>query len=141
MRYTILIILCFLSVPAMADPVKTFSNLCFANLGNPTAIIRAGKRAGFRMTSLGSPSSSMGMRNRTDESLQVNVFTQHAFECAVTTSDVDNPSALAKEFFDRLGLRGRKRGKIWTAAGRVSGKKYVFVLDTNSGEALVVYSD
>ncbi|MEO8530829.1 MAG: hypothetical protein ABI459_06380 [Deltaproteobacteria bacterium] len=121
---------------AQADPIATFKQLCMQNLGNSSGAIKAGKKVGFTMITMG-PGASMGFRNSTDESLQVNVATRHKFECTVTTSDMANPNAVADRFFAELGLTGRK-GK---AAGKIGGKTYTFMHDTKGGEAFVVYSD
>ena len=119
-----------------ADPIATFRTLCVNNVGNPAAIEQAGSNAGFGMTPLGND-SYMGSRNSTDEALQINAFTQHAFECAVTTSDVADPSTLRDSFFQTLGL-SHKNGQ---ARGTVDGRTYTFLHDTNGGEAFVVFAN
>ncbi len=121
---------------AQADAIQTFRQLCLANAGNPAAIITAGKKAGFDMTPL-AKNSAMGMRTKTDESLQVNVFTKHKFECAVTTSDIQNPEKVSSEFFGALGLKPR-RGQ---AKASVGGKRYTFMHDTKGGEAFVMFAN
>lgn len=128
------IALACLSTGVQADSIKTFRQLCLANAGNPSAIMAAGKKAGFDMTKIGE-SSAMGLRKKTDESLQINVFTNHAFECAVTTSDMANPDQVGAAFFKSLGLKP-KRGQ---AKGSVGGQSYTFKHDSEGGEAFVMY--
>ena len=130
------LVLVLLGGAAQADPITTFRQICMANLGQPAAAIKAGKSDGFNMTSLAA-NSSMGFKGSSDESVQINVATRHAFECAVTTSDMANPSAVTRQFFEALGLTG-KGGK---AKGKVGGKTYTFLHDTKGGEAFVVYAD
>lgn len=121
---------------AAADPIETFRALCMANLGNPAGIEQAGKSAGFNMMEL-APNSFMGSRDSTDESLQINAFSSHAFECAVTTSDVADANAFRDAFFAAIGVP-HSNG---TAKGSVGGQSYTFMHDTNGGEALVVYAN
>lgn len=121
---------------ATADPVSTFRTLCMANLGNPAAIEQAGKSAGFQMLELGT-NSFMGTRDSTDETLQINAFSSHKFECAVTTSDVTDPNAFRDTFFAAIGI-AHTNG---TPTGSVAGQTYTFTHDTNGGEALVVFAN
>ena len=126
----------FLGHAAAADPIKTFQTACMANAGDVAAIEATIKRAGFKVQEL-APGSFIGARKSSDETVQVNVFTKHKFECAVTTSDMKNPKDVSKTFFETLGLKPR-RGK---ATGRIGGKKYTFLHDTNGGEAFVMYAN
>lgn len=71
---------------------------------------------------------------RTDESVQVNVFTKAAFECAVTTSDVADPEALRAQFFAALGISSPKS----QVKAKIKGRSYSIKFDTNGGEALVI---
>lgn len=121
---------------AIAGPIDTFRSLCMSHLGDPAAIAQAGKAAGFTLTEIGA-GSFMGSRDSTDESLQINAFTSHKFECAVTTSDVADPNALRDQFFQSIGIP-HNSGE---ARGAVAGRTYTFKHDTNGGEALVVFAD
>lgn len=123
------------STMAIAGPVETFQSLCMGNIGNPAKIEAAAKKAGFKMTSL-APNSAMGMRRATDESIQINAFTKHKFECAVTTSK-GNSATLRESFFQSIGAK-HKRG---VATGKINNVKYTFLHDPKGGEAFVVFSD
>lgn len=124
------------SLPAHADPIETFRALCLPQIGNPAAIKRAARRAGFEMQDMGR-NSFFGFRKSTNESLQINVATRHQFECAVTSPDMPNPNAVRARFFDSLGLKPRGQ----TARGTLNNTTYTFLHDTNQGEAFVVYAD
>lgn len=128
--------LAVLATSAAADPIATFRATCMGALGNPAAIAQAGTAAGFQMTEIGA-GSFMGSRASTDESLQINAFTSHKFECAVTTSDVADPNAFRDQFFQAIGI-AHNGGE---ARGAVAGQTYTFKHDTNGGEALVVFAD
>ncbi len=121
---------------AHADVIDTFRGTCLTGIGNADGIRTLGAKMGFDMTKL-SAGSYMGNKSSTDESLQINAFTSHKFECAVTTSDVADPKALEARFFQAIGLKpsGSK------ASGRVNGTTYTFAYNTHGGEALVVYAD
>lgn len=125
-----------LAASASADAIDTFRQICVANAGNVAAIVDAGNRAGFSLSPF-SGNSHMGVRTSTDESLQINVATSHSFECAVTTSDMQNPQAVNQRFFKSLGLTPRGG----TARGVLNGKTYTFLHDTKGGEAFVIYAD
>ncbi len=79
----------------------------------------------------------MGVRKKTDETLQINVATNHKFECAVTTSDMANPEQVRASFFKSLGLKPKGA----TAKGTIGGTTYTFLHDTRGGEAFVMYSN
>lgn len=125
-----------LATSAAADPIDTFRTLCMNHLGDPAAIEQAGTAAGFQMLEL-QPDSYMGSRDSTDETLQINAFSSHKFECAVTTSDVADPDAFRETFFAAIGIPHRNG----TATGSVAGQSYTFSHDTNGGEALVVFAN
>ncbi len=124
---------CLLAAPAFADPVETFRGLCMAQLDNVPALRAAAQKQGFKITDLGA-NSFMGARKRTDESIQVNVFTKARFECAVTTSDVADPEALRARFFSALGVQTRKS----RVKAQIQGRSYVISFDTQGGEAMVI---
>lgn len=127
--------------PAMASttvagPIATFQTLCMPNLSAPSAIKAAGTAAGFEMMELATD-SYLGTRDSTDETLQINAFTRHKFECAVTTSDVADANAFRDSFFAAIGI-SHANG---TGTGTVAGQSYTFSHDTNGGEALVVFAN
>lgn len=122
-----------LAAPGVAGPVETFQGLCMAHLDDVAGLRRAAQAQGFDLTELG-PESFMGMRARTDESVQVNVFTKAAFECAVTTSDVADPEALRAQFFAALGISSPKS----QVKAKIKGRSYSIKFDTKGGEALVI---
>jgi hypothetical protein len=128
--------MCLLGTAANADTIGTFKKTCLAHLGNPSAIIKAGSRNGFKKSLDLGGLGWIGSNKKTDLTLQVNAFTKHKFECAVTSPDVNDPKALGAAFFSELGLKP-KRG---AATGKVNGVTYVFMHDTKGGEALVVYA-
>ena len=123
-----------MATSAMADPVATFRGLCMAHLDNVPALRAAAAKQGFAPTDLG-PNAFMGLRQKTDESIQVNAFTRAAFECAVTTSDVANPETLRRQFFGALGIDTPKS----EVAVKIGGRAYRVRFDTNGGEALVIF--
>ena len=116
--------------------VQSFISLCHQNLDAPEAIARTATSQGFNiLPGLGALGETIGLRKATDESVQINVATKHAFECAVTTSDVSNPAALRDEFFSAVGLpTGRSQ-----VEATINGNNYFYRFDSNGGEALVVY--
>lgn len=122
---------------AHSGVVETFHSLCFAHLSDPAAIVSAAKKAGFTMTPI-SNASFIGTRKKTDESVQINAFTKHKFECAVTTSDVADPKALYAKFTASVGIAKPRHNPSWV---KINGKKYFFLFDTSGGEALIVYAD
>jgi hypothetical protein len=107
-----------------------------SNLRNPAAIAQAGKAAGLDPMEIGA-GSIMGLRDSTDESLQINAFTSNNIECAVTTSDVADPTTFRDHFFQSIGIP-HSGGE---ARGTVAGQSYTFKHDTNGGEALVVFAN
>ncbi len=135
-RFLCVIAAVALPLAATAGPVETFRSICFAHLSDPAAIEKAAKKAGFDMTPLGQ-GSAMGARAKTDETVQINAFTSHKFECAVTTSDVADPAALGAKFFTALGLNAKGS----KARAKANGQTYTFMHDTKGGEAFVVFAD
>jgi hypothetical protein len=127
------------ALPAVvqAGPVETFHALCVKHLSDPAAIVAAAKKAGFKMTSVGA-NNFIGDRKKTDESVQINAFTQHKFECAVTTSDVADPKALYAQFMASVGIAKPRHNP---SSAKINGKKYSFLYDTTGGEALIVYAE
>lgn len=122
-----------LAAPVFAGPVETFQGLCMAHLEDVAGLRRAAQAQGFDLTDL-SPTSFMGMRDSSDESIQVNAFTRAAFECAVTTSDVADPEALRAQFFTALGISTKKS----QVKAKIQGRSYAIKFDTKGGEALVI---
>lgn len=133
------IILAMVALPVAgqaADSTQTFRQLCMAHAGDTAAIRKAAVKAGFKVMDLG-PNVFMGMRDKTDESVQVNMATRHRFECAVTTSSKGNAKANEAAFFGSLGLTPTRR----QAKGRIGGTPYTFLYDPKDGEAFVIYAD
>jgi hypothetical protein len=121
---------------AQADAIDSFFRHCVNNAPDVSAIANSAANAGFQITEIGA-NARLGLRRSSDETIQVNVATQHRFECAVTTSDMPNPAQVTETFFTRLGLSPR-RGR---AQGTIGGQSYTFMHDTNGGEAFVMYID
>ncbi|SOB94306.1 hypothetical protein [Rhodobacter maris] len=122
--------------------VETFGALCAAHLDDPAAIANAARARGFGPSALSGsgllgPTAYIAENPALDQSVQVNVTTPHGFECAVTGADVAAPELLRQAFFAAQGLTGAGT----TAQKVVNGKRYIFVFNTNGGEALVVYRD
>ena len=134
MKFPLATLACVLITPALADPVATFRGLCMAHLDDVPALRAAATKQGFAPTDLG-PNAFMGLRQKTDEGIQVNAFTRAAFECAVTTSDVANPETLRRQFFDALGIDTPKS----EVAVQIGGRAYRVRFDTKGGEALVIF--
>lgn len=122
-----------LAVPVFAGPVETFQGLCMAHLEDVAGLRRAAQAQGFDLHEVG-PENFFGMRTRTDEGIQVNVFTRATFQCVVTTSDVADPEALRQQFFTALGISTKK----WQVKAAIGGKKYQIKFDTRGGETLVI---
>jgi hypothetical protein len=123
-----------LATSALADPVATFRGLCMAHLDDVPALRSAAAKQGFGPTDLG-PNAFIGMRKKTDESIQVNAFTRAAFECAVTTSDVADPETPRRKFFAALGIDTPKS----EVAVKIGRRAYRIKFDTKGGEALVIF--
>ncbi len=121
---------------AHADAINTFKTLCFENAGSVAAIRKAATNHGFKVNKLGK-NSYLGTRASTDERVQINVFTKHSFECAVTTSDMPRPRRISREFLKSLGLNGNK-GRARTV---IDGRSYTVLHDTKGGEAFVIFAD
>ena len=128
------ILLTVLAQNAYAGPIDTFKEVCLNNAGNTAAIREAINAQGFEIKNYKN-GAFVGFRKSTDESVQVNVFTKHAFECAVTTSDIKQPRKIKKQFFKELGLKP----SFGKASGSLGGKSYTFVHNTKGGEAFIMY--
>ncbi|WP_217642090.1 hypothetical protein [Aliiroseovarius crassostreae] len=129
---------------APSSVVSTFMQTCNAQLGNPSGIVQAAQQIGFS-GGLGSSDAQVSeiiggqllFNPALDQTVQVNVATSNAFECAVTTSDVADPLALKAEFYEAVGVKGNRN----MVNASINGKAYTYKFDTRGGEALVVFSN
>lgn len=119
---------------AIADPIDTFKSICFKNAGNVAAIRADITKNGYKIEEL-KKDSFMGYLASTDESVQVNAFTNKSFECAVTTSDMRGARRLKKRFFREMGLNTKEI----TPTAVIAGTTYTFFHNTKGGEAFVMY--
>ncbi len=118
----------------LPQPIRTFQQLCMTNLDQPAAIIAAGQEAGFDMDVF-AEDKAMGRRKSTDETLQVNVFTRNAFECAITTGGREEGAEWTAIFFESLGIESSGT----SATFAIKKVEYTLLHDRNGGENFVVY--
>jgi hypothetical protein len=121
---------------ARADVIDEFQALCLSHLDQPAGSKKAAAKRGYAPVDLGK-GSFMASNRKIDTTLQVNAFTRHSYECAVTTSDVADPKALKARFFQSLGVKAKGN----RVAAKVGSQTYTFEFNTTGGEALVVYRD
>lgn len=121
------------------DSVETFEQVCLHNLNNPKASARVARRLGY----VASPDISdlltgyLAINPANEASVQINLATRHAYECAVVTADSEDPESLRQAFFKTLGLQTSAS----LVQAQIGVQSYWFKFDTTEGEALVVYQD
>lgn len=121
------------AAPLAADPIKSFKQLCMAHAPNVDALSRAARRQGFEIVPL-SLNSFMGLRDRTDETLRVNVGNESGFECSITTSGDGDSYGAQMRFFQALGTSGHS-GK---GAGELRGQYYEFLFESAGGDRMIL---
>jgi hypothetical protein len=124
---------------ARFDSVASFEQVCLHNLGNPSASARVARRLGYVPVPEASDvlTGYLALDATAASSVQINLATRHAYECAVVTEDFEDPEALRQAFFEAIGLQTSAS----LVEAQVGTQSYWFKFDSSQGEALIVYQD
>lgn len=122
----------------VSGAVAAFASACLQNSPSVAAIVAEGRRLGFDMNEIG-PDAAFGVKESGADytSLQINMASSYAFECAVTTLVSQNTSAASvrNAFFAGVGQQPTASGSTTVT---LNGKSYKLSHEALNGGAFGV---